>query len=790
MSADASQSGKKLYEFGPFRVDPEKETLLRSGEIVPLTPKTFQILLVLVRHNQTVVTKDDLMKEVWPDTFVEEANLSRNIFMLRKALGESPQDRRYILTVPGRGYRLAEDVHLVPAQDVKIVAATHSKVQIQIAETKSWGWIAVAVIVIAMVSAGVFRLRKHSPATFNDKDTVILADFANSTGDPVFDETLRQGMAVELEQSPFLSLISDQRIRHSLILAGRAADVRLTPDVARDICARLGSTAVLEGSIARIGNQYVLGLRARNCHTGEVLDEEQGQAPRKEDVLFALGQVASRFRSRVGESLATIEKHNTPLAEATTPSLEALEAYSTGWKVLGSSGAAAASPFFQRAAEIDPNFAMAHAAAGRAYLDLDESDLAAEGMRRAWQLRDRVSDQENFFIVAGYETLVSGNLEAAEQTLATWTRTYPRAARPHTLLGAMIHKPAGRFEKAAAEFNQSIDLDPDFGIGYYGLAVTQTYLGHIDDAESTLRRAMERGLDIDEFVMLDYDIAFLKADPVGMGRQVELAHERMGGDTWISIREAFAAAYGGHMRSARLLTRRAVAQARQAGQTERAGLWEAGAAVRAAFFGNFPEAKTRARAALALSRDREVEYGATFALARAGQLAEAQALADEMEKRFSEDTSVRFNYLPVLRASIALKQGDSSKAIEVLQASGPRELGLTRSSIDGLFGAMYPAYLRGEAYLAQNRSAEAAAEFQKILLHPEIIVTDPVGALAHLQLARAKAMSKDTAGAMAAYETLLTLWKNADMNTPIAVQAKAEYTRMQVRALRVGGTTE
>jgi DNA-binding winged helix-turn-helix (wHTH) protein/tetratricopeptide (TPR) repeat protein len=778
MSAEEMHDGKNLYEFGPFRVDPQKQTLLRSGEIVPLTPKTFQILLILVRHHKQVVTKDDLMKEVWPDTFVEESNLSRNIFMLRKALGKNPQDR-YIVTVPGRGYRLAESVHLVPGQEVQLLAATHSKVQLEIADSKPWGWIALAAILTVVTVVGAWRWLAPRRTAMNDKDTVVLADFANSTGEPVFDEALRQGMAVELEQSPFLALISDQRVQHTLRMTGRAADSRLTPDVARDVCARLGSAAVIEGSITRVGSQYVVGLRAKNCRTGDVLDEEQVQAARKEDVLHALDQVARRFRKRVGESLATIEKHNTPLDEATTESLEALEAYSTGWKVVGSSGAAAALPLFRRAAEIDPNFAMAHASLGRMYADLDQSDLAIESTSRAWQLRNRVTDQENFFISAGYQTLVLGNLEAAEQTCETWARTYPRAARPHSLLSGMVDKAAGRYEKAAGESARSIELDPDFAIGYYGLAANQTYLGHLEEAENTLRRATSRGLEIDEFVMLDYDIAFLRGDEEGMKREAVRAHERTGGDNWISIREADAKAYSGHLKQARILGQRAVAQARQAGQVERAGLWEAGAAIRESFFENASEAETRTKAALAFSHDREAEFGAAYVLARVGRISEAEALADDLEKRFPEDTTIHFDYLPVLRARIALSQGQNAKAIELLQIAAPRELGLPRSSIDALFGALYAVYSRGEAYLALHRGAEAAAEFQKILDNRGIVVTDLVGALARLQLGRAKAMAGDTAGAKAAYQDFITLWNDADPETPLLIRAKAEFASLQ-----------
>jgi len=779
MSKSPSPKVKELYEFGPFRVDPEKETLLRAGEPVPLTPKTFQILLVLVRHSNEVVTKDDLMKTVWPDTFVEEANLSRNIFMLRKALGESPQEHRYIVTVPGRGYRLAENVHLASDHEISIIAANHSKVQVQVAETKPWGWIAVAGILLLAAAAGIFQLFWHRPVALSEKDTVVLADFANSTGDPVFDGTLRQGMAVQLGQSPFLSLISEQRIRHTLRLMGRSADAQLTPDLAREICERTGSAAVLEGSIASLGSEYVVGLRARNCRTGDILDDEQAQAMRKEEVLNALTQIASKFRSRVGESLSTIQQHNTPLAEATTSSLEALESYTAGWRVHYANGAIAALPLFQRATQIDPNFAMAHAALGRMYADLDESDLSADSTSRAWQLRDRTSDPEKFFITGGYETLVTGNLEAARQTCEEWTQTYPRSALPHTLLSGYINKASGQYEKAVAEARRAVELDPDFAIAYFNVAVNYVYLDRLEEAENALRRASGRGLEIDEFIGLGYDIAFLKGDQAGMERQAARARGRSGGDTWISNKESFALAYVGQLQQARSMSRRAVEQAQQSAQRERASLWEAGAAVREALFGNASQARERSMAALELSKDREVEYGAAFALALSGDSSHAEALAKDLERRFPEDSSIRFSYLPALRARLALNHGDAPGALETLQAAVLHELGAPRSSIHALFGALYPVYVRGEVYLALHQGAEAATEFQKILVHRGIVVSDPIGALAHWQMGRAYAMQGDNAKAKAAYQDFLTLWKGADSDIPVYKQAQAEYAKLQ-----------
>jgi len=643
---------------------------------------------------------------------------------------------------------------------------------------KHWKVIApVAAAVMATFAAAYFYL--HRAPILTEKDTIVLADFINRTGDAVFDGTLRQGLAVQLAQSPFLGLVSEQRIQQTLRLMGQPADARLTPQLARDICERTGSAAVLEGSIASLGTQYVLGLRAKNCRTGDILDDEQVQAARKEDVLNALSQIASKFRTRAGESLATVEKHQTPLAEATTRSLEALKAYSAARKVHSSSGATAALPLFRRATEIDPEFAMAHASLGRMYADLDESDLAAESIRRAWELRDRASDREKFWIAAAYDILVTGKLEEAQQTCEAWAQTYPREAPPHQMLSGMINKVAGRYEKAAAEARKAIELDPDFAIVYYSLAVNQVYLDRLGEAEDTLRRAAGRGLEIDEFVMLEYDIAFLRGDQTGMEREAARARGRSGAENWISNKEAFALAYSGHLQQARSMSRRAVDQAQQASQRERAALWEAGAAVREAFFGNASEARKRAMAALELSKNREAEYGAAFALALSGDSSQAQALADDLERRFPLDTSVRFSFLPALCAHLALNHGDASQAFELLQVAVPHELGVPRSSVSGEFGALYPVYVRGEARLAAHQGAEAAAEFQKILDHRGIVVSDPVGVLAHLQLGRAFAMSGDKTRAKTAYQDFLTLWKDADPDLPILQQAKAEYATLQ-----------
>ncbi len=644
-----------------------------------------------------------------------------------------------------------------------------------------WKVIVPTVVVVLACSIAAFlyfpRALQGTPR-LTDKDKIVLADFTNTTGDPVFDGTLRQGLAVQLEQSPFLSLVSEERIRQTLPLMDRPADARLTPELAQEICERTASAAVLEGTIQSLGSQYVLGLRAKNCRTGDVLDEEQAEATRKEDVLNSLSQIAGKFRTRVGESLATVKLHDTPLAEATTPSLEALKAYSAANKVLFSNGSLAALPVFQRAIEIDPNFAMAHAMVGRIYGDLGETALSAESTSRAYQLRNRASDAEKFFITASYDLQVTGNLERAQRTFELWAQTYPRETGPPGLLSGAIYPTFGKYEKAIAEAKKAIVLDPEFPFAYVNLAYNNLYLDRLGEAESALRRASERKRAIPELLLARYDLAFLKGDRAEMERTAVLAQGTSAED-WIFDREACVLAYSGRLKQAKGMVGKASDLAQHAAKRESAALYETGAAVWEVFFGNVPAARRSAMAVLNLSKGRDVEYGAAFALGMAGDSSHSQEFAKDLEKRFPEDTSVQFSYLPTLRALFALKNAEPSKAIESLQAASRYELGTPGSSFNGNFGCLYPIYVRGEAYLAAHRGGEAAAEFQKILDHRGIIISDPVGALARLQVGRAWVMAGDKTKAKAAYEDFLTLWKDADPDIPILKQAKAEYGKVQ-----------
>jgi predicted Zn-dependent protease len=654
-----------------------------------------------------------------------------------------------------------------------------------ISRRRTTGPIAIAALACAAVAAGAVAMyfRAQRGPTLTDKDTLVLADFTNTTGDPVFDETLRQGLSVELEQSPYLALMSEERLRKTLKLMGQPADAHLSSDIARQICERTGSTAVLEGSIASLGREYVLGLKVRRCRTGDILDDEQMQVARKEDVLNALSRIASQFRTRVGESLATIREHSMAFVEATTPSLEAWQAFTAGVKVaMTSTDQTASIPLLKRAVEIDPQFAMAYAFLGRQYGDMGESVLSAENTRKAYELRNRTSDAERFFIAASYDTQVTGSLERARQTIELWEQTYPREANAHTMMSAFVDQELGRMDHSAEECRKAIDLDPDFFPGYVNLAGTYIFLNRLGDAEDVLQRAAERKLENEFISITRYQLAFLKEDSAAMAREAALARQTPSLEPLIVDLEAFVLAYSGRLQQARAAARRASDLAQRAGLRETAAFVEAAAALREALYGNAVEARHRAVAALDLSRGRDVQYGAALGLAFIGDSRRAQALADDLDHRFPEDTEVRSIYGPTLRALIALNPaagtGNPTRAIDLLQEAARYELGAPTSVIFGFYGALYPVYVRGLALLAARRDTEAAAEFQKIVDHRGIVANDPIGALVRLQLARAVAQTGDAAKAKALYQHLLTLWKDADPDLALSKQTKAEYAAL------------
>ncbi len=638
---------------------------------------------------------------------------------------------------------------------------------------------AVAALSAAIVAGAMYVARPARTPALTNRDTIVLADFTNETGDPVFDGMLRQGLSVQLGQSPFLSLVSDQRIRQGLGLMGQAADATLTPELARDLCERNGSAAVVEGSIATLGTQYVLGLRAKRCTTGDVIHEEQAQARAKEEVLDVLSRLASSFRTRIGESLGSVGRHSTPLADATTRSLEALKAYTTAVTLRNSAGSVAAVPLFRRALEIDPGFAVAHANLGIIYSGLGESVLSRESTIRAYQLRDRASDAERFSITAMYDRQVTGNLERLQQTYASWVQTYPRDPIPHGLWGGFYSHGSGKYELSVEESEKSIALDPDNALPYASMIFANLRLGRVSDAETGLRRAAARKLEWADFARHRYLIALLKEDREGMRGEAARSKGKPGIEDLLSHIEALVLARTGQLQEARRVARLAVDLAQQAGQRERAGMFETGVAVWEAFYGNVDAARRRATAALTLSTGRDVQYAAAFALALSGDWSRSRSLTDDLDKRFPEDTSVRSSYLPTLRALFALNAGELAKAIEFLKAPARYDLATPGIAFNGYFGAMHAVYVRGEAYLASRQPALAAAEFQKILDHRGIVLGDPLDAIARLQLGRALALAGETAKAKTVYDDLLNLWSGADVGVPVVALARAERLKLR-----------
>lgn len=778
-----------VYEFGPFTVDTGSGELLKHGSRVSLQEQPFSLLVILVERAGKVVTKAEIQERIWDrQTFVEfDAGLRVAVGKLRAALGDTAADPRYIETIPKQGYRFfgpvmqppvpadgssnGLDNGLVPApgQD----EAQHSSSGHPLLRTRV---IAGTVVLLAGLAIAAFLPRnRQTPA---GKDTVVLADFSNSTGDPVFDETLRQGMAIELEQSPYLGLLSEERIRQTLRLMERPSDTRLSPEIAKEVCERTGTAAVLDGSIAKMGSQFVLGFRVTDCRTGTLLDQQQVQVDRKEDVLHALTKVASDFRRRAGESIAELTAHDKPLEEATTPSLDALRAYTDGVKTLQVNGSYDAIPFFQHAVEIDPNFAAAYVFLGRVQGDIGELDLSAENIAKAYQLRDRASDAEKFFITAQYEIVVTGNMEKANQTCEEWTRIYPREKGPHGFRGGMIYPSLGKFQEGVDESKRLLEFDPDFPIGYSMLAGNYVFLNQLEEAKKTLDKASERGVDSPVFRIQRYDLAFLEGDRAEMAWQLALGRKQTGAEDWITDRQAFAFAYAGRLTDARGMLQEATQLAQTKNHQERAAQFQVEAALWEALFGEPDPARKRAVAALALSRSREVTYGGALVFALAGDNVRAEAMTDDLQKRFPEDTAVQFSYVPTLRARLALNRGMAAKAVEDLQSAIPYELSAPPSSFIG-FGALYPVYMRGDAYLAAHQGARAAAEFQKILDHRQISVSDPVGALTLLQLGRSFAAAGEKEKARATYSGFLDLWKDADAEIPVLRIARIEFSKLQ-----------
>ena len=638
--------------------------------------------------------------------------------------------------------------------------------------------LAIGVIVIGAAAAGYFYAHRVPPK-LTDKDTIVLADFANSTGDPVFDDTLRQGLAVQLEQSPFLSLISDEKIRHTLELMVKPVDTKLTPAVASEVCQRTGSAAVLDGSIRPVGSQYVIGLRATACEGGQVLDEEQTQAATKEAVLDALSQAASKFRTRIGESLTTVKKHDMPLADASTSSLEAWKDFSLGWKNLYFGSPGQALPFFKSAIDKDPKFALAYAFRGRFYGDMGEAQLSSENATIAYKLRDRATDAEKFFITATYFQQVTGNFEDARETFEQWEQTYPREIKAPSLLSGAIYPGLGQWEKAVEAGRRSMNLDPYFPYSYVVLATADIALGNWADAEKVLLDGAAHKIEVPELIEMRFQLACIRGDRAEMDRLITQLRNKPDAEDFLHDAQIFALAYSGQLAKGREMSQQAYDAARASKRPDRAALFAAQSAVREALLGNVREVKPAAAAALD-SKGKDSRFGGALALALVQDVSRLQEVTNDLEKNYSQSTSVQYHYLPDLHAVQALNNNDPQKTIEALKRSATYKLSWP-DSVLGSFGPLYPSYLRGLAYLRQkDHGREAVNEFQDIVSNRGVAYIDPIMvAMARLQLGRAYKMSGDKAQAKVAYQGFLDSWKNPDAEAvAILNQARAEMVEM------------
>jgi eukaryotic-like serine/threonine-protein kinase len=784
---------KVIYEFGPFRVDPDRQLLFREEQALPITPKALETLLVLVRNPRETVSKDKLMEAVWPDAFVEEANLVQNIFLLRKLLGDTAEDRRYIVTAPGRGYRFAEEVRTITQSGPDVLVSSHSisdsvvqqvagetdvaRVAHGISGTKPRQLLRVfavaSVVALVLLGAGLYFFRSRSKGNaLAETGSILLADFANTTGDEVFDGTLRRALAIELEQSPILSIVPAQQMQQGLQMMGQDRNAAVTPAIAQQLCLRTGSAAALDGSIALIGSQYLVTLRAVNCSTGKTIASEQANAVDKNQVLAAIDKIAAEMRNRLGESLASIQKFDIPLKQATTSSLEALKAFSTGDQVTNTNGYATSIPLFKRAIELDPDFALAYSTLGIGYWTLRENILASQCLRKAFDLRGRVSDFERLAIESQYYFIGNGDLEKYRKATQLWVQTYPRAAVAHGSL-QLAYSAIGQYDKAMAEGLEVLRLEPQRGQSYSNVAITYIRLNRVADAVAVLQEAEKRKLDYPVLHRRMYLVAFLQNDAAGMARQLSWSEANPGVDNFLLSYDSDTAAYGGRLGLARAETDRAVASAKRSGQMETAASHEANAAWREALLGNISEARQRVAAALALSKGRDILYETALALGITGDEGRVRSAIEDLNKRYPEDTLVQFEYIPVFRAQNALHRRDANGAISDLATATPYE--------EGDMGAfsMYPIFLRAQAYRLAKQPAQAVIESQKILDRPGLALSSPIAALSLLEQARAYAEASDVSRAREKYQDFFHLWANADPGIGILRDARLEFAKLK-----------
>jgi len=784
---DSSPRPRKVLRFGAFELDREAQQLRRAGVLLRIQPQPFKMLAVLASRAGQVVTREEVRYELWGDeTFVDfEQGLNYCVRQIRSVLGDEAQTPRYVETVPRRGYRFIAPVDGLEEnrlEEVKTKGADAGK-----KGRRFWIMLGAGAFGVMILGVGAYIGRVRSQRRLSASDTIVLADFANSTGDAVFDDTLKTALNVALGESPFLHVLSPNKVEAALKRMTRPEDAKLTPEVAREVCQRAGSKAYIAGSIARLGSQYVVSVEAVNCETGDTLAEEQVAASSKEKVLDSLGHAASKLRGKLGESLATVQKYDVKLREATTPSLEALKADTLGEKFLYQGDPASAPPYFERALELDPNFAMADMQLGIAYLSMSKPTRAREYISKAFALRERTGAREKLQIEAAYYGHVTGELDKAIQALQEVVEVYKHSSSYNGL--AFLYASTGQYEKSAEAARMVLALDADRNFGYLNLVSDEIALGNFSEARKVIEDAQRHGLDRSGPHSWLYELAFLKRDAAGMAEQEKWFASQRSEENYGLALEADSEAYAGHLSRARELTRAAGDSAMRAKNKEIAAGYQANGALQEAAFGNSAMAQRAAVEALRLAPgDPGVTVQAALALAMAGESGQAETLARELNKGFPLDTQMQLLGVPVIEAELQLGRRQPEAAVKTLQGGLTIEYANTSFSTMNI-SCLYPTYIRGEAYLAAGQGAAAAGEFQKIIDHSGVVGNCWTGALARLGVARANALQSrmgrgaDAEAALgrgrAAYQDFFTLWKDADPGIPIVKEAKAEYGKLQ-----------
>jgi len=788
--------GRPRIRFAAFELDTHAGELFKHGLKLKLQGHPIQILAMLLERPGDLITREEIRQKLWPsetETFVDfEHGLNNAMRKLRQALGDEAETPKYVETLPRRGYRFVgqiakEEVGETPEAQAsappsarEIAAAINqsrdaSSVVAAKVNHRTRLWIVLSSLAVILLAAAAFLYyRAHRAPTLTEKDTVVVGDFTNTTGDVVFIDTLRQGLLVQLSQSPFLNILSDDKVRTTLKQMGRQPQEWLSDQLAREVCARNQSKVFISGSIASLGSEYVLGLKAVNCQTGEVLVQQQTEVARKENVLYALGKQASVLRRSLGESLASIQKYDVPLEEATTSSLEALQAYSLGYQAQ-LRGDVQAIPFYLRAIELDPTFALAYAQIAAPYFNTGQMSRATESIERAFALRDRVSEHERLRILAYYHWIVTGELEKAKEAYEVWQQIYPHDIIPYVDLTGLFMN-LGQWEQALAEGERAKQLAPDDAYCWGNMVFIYLALNRSGQAEITYQDGRARGVDVWFFRLGGYYAAFVRGDFEGMRREAGLPAASTAEKEWFLAAQSDTEAYIGRLAKGREFSVRAIDSARALDALETAALFEATAALREAEFGSRDLARRAAHAALVSNEGSPVRALAALALARARRDKEARQIADSLERNFPGNTLFQNYWIPSIRAAIELNENNADKALYLLGSTTEYEL----SQPPGMYvGMMYPVYLRGLAFLQLADGTQAAAAFQRIVDHPGIVLNTPAAALAHLGLARAYGLQGDMPKARAEYETFLTLWKNADPDIPTHQQAEAEYTKLR-----------